>query len=194
MNFIENNFYHIYNRGNNKELLFQNRDDYIRFLKMIATHLSSACNILCWCLMPNHFHFLIYSDKRSVELKKSGGLMLQTATNAVKISLSSYTKYYNKKYNRTGNLFQQKTKAKLIETGNNPIQVFHYVHQNPWKAGLVKLIEEWEFSSFRDYVELRNGNLCNKELATTLLDLQKEKLYEETYNAVVKEFEFLIEK
>jgi hypothetical protein len=143
--------------------------------------------------MPNHFHFFIYADEKSIGLKKSGGLMLQTATNAVKISLSSYTKYYNKKYNRTGNLFQQKTKAKLIETGNNPIQVFHYIHQNPWKAGFVKLIEEWEFSSFRDYVELRNGKLCNKEVATHLLDLNKAEIYQETYKAVVQKFEYLLD-
>ncbi len=194
MHFIENNFYHIYNRGNNKEVLFKSRNDYLRFLNLIATHLPSVCNILAWCLMPNHFHFFIYTDKKSVETKKSGGLMLQKITIAIKISLSSYTKYYNKKHNRTGNLFQQKTKAKLIEPVNYPLQVFHYVHQNPWKAHLVSLIEDWEFCSFRDYIHLRNGKLCNKQLAILLLDLDNEHLYKETYNAITKEFEYLVEK
>ena len=192
MNFIEDNFYHIYNRGNNKEILFQRRDDYIRFLQMTVTHLFPVCNILSWCLMPNHFHSFIYTDTKSTELKKAGGLMLQSATNAIKILLSSYTKYYNKKYSRTGNLFQQKTKAKLIEANNYPVWVFHYIHQNPWKAGLVKKIEEWEFSSFKDYIGLRNGKLFNKELAIHLIDLNRNTLYDETYKAVVKEFKYLL--
>lgn len=105
--------------------------------------------------------------------------------------------------NRTGSLFQQKTKAKLLVTETEsvtrptssnrrtsklfyPSTCFHYIHQNPLKAGLVGRLEEWEFSSFRDYAKFRNGTLCNKSLAMDLLDLpQSEKqFYQDSYRSI----------
>ncbi len=70
MRFIEENIYHIYNRGNNKQQIFFCNDDYILFLKMINMHIKPVCEILCWCLMPNHFHFLVYTDEKSIKEKR----------------------------------------------------------------------------------------------------------------------------
>ena len=62
---------------------------------------------------------------------------------------------------------------------DNAIAAFYYIHQNPWKAGLVKRIEDWEYSSFKDYTGFREGNLCNKEVAITLLDIDETMIYDE---------------
>ena len=110
MSFLENNLYHIYNRSINQEILFIDDRDYIRFLEMVRKQLSPNCFILGWCLMPNHFHFLISTNQESIVLKKVGGLQLQTLQYAIRNLLSSYSKYYNFRHKRKGNLFQQKTK------------------------------------------------------------------------------------
>ncbi|HTH29957.1 MAG TPA: transposase [Lacibacter sp.] len=182
MSFLENCLYHIYNRSINQQILFNDDQDYIRFLEMERKHLSPSCFILGWSLMPNHFHFLISTNQESLVMNKVGGLQLQSLQNAIRNLLSSYSKYYNYRYNRKGNLFQQKTKSKLVESDG--YQVLCYIHQNPWKAKLVDKIEDWTYSSFRDFIGLRHGSLCNLVLARELLEIQEEYLFEETYKAV----------
>ena len=118
--------------------------------------------------MPNHFHFLIDSKEKTDE---------KEINKAFQIMLSSYSQAINKQENRTGSLFQQHTKAKVLET-ENPLYAetcFHYIHQNPVKAGLVKEIERWEFSSVREYALLRNEKLCNQEKAYLLLNIPKDR-------------------
>ena len=60
----------------------------------------------------------------------------------------------------------------------------HYIHQNPMKANLVKKMEDWDYSSFKDYCGLRNGTLCNKELAVQLLDLNLKTFYNDSYQLI----------
>jgi putative transposase len=104
--------------------------------------------------MPTHFHFLIQVKSEQSNLIK----------NNIGILLSSYTKAINKSYIRTGSLFQNHTKAKLIEDDNYLWNLINYIHQNPLRKGLVKKIDEWEFSSYRDLAGLRNGTLVDKSL------------------------------
>lgn len=86
----------------------------------------------------------------------------------------------------TGSLFQQKTKAICVM--NNQLcfgdTTFHYIHQNPYKAGLVKRMEEWEFSSFKDYIGLRDEQLCNRQMAFEYLDLDVNTIYQDSYNVI----------
>lgn len=89
----------------------------------------------------------------------------------------------------TGSLFQQKTKAVCVNADPDysyALTAFHYIHQNPMRAGLVKKMEDWEFSSFKDYLGLRAGKLCNQSLAGRLLDLDVKHLYKESY-AIIRD-------
>jgi len=170
-------FYHIYNRGNNRQRIFFNRENYIYFLLKVRKHFIPHLDILTYCLMPNHFHFLAYT-KPSFEKK--------AFSNSLKVMLRSYTRAINKQEGRVGSLFQQNTKIKSLEYDTHgmtlshamsskkdmhPFICFHYIHQNPIKAGLVSRMEDWEMSSFKDYAGLRNGSLCNKQLAYDLLEI-----------------------
>lgn len=178
--------YHFYNQGNNREKVFFSRDNYLYFLSKFKKHVSPHCQVLAYCLMPNHFHFLINTTKESVEEIKVGSLMVPALNNGFRQLLSSYAQAINKQEGRTGSLFRQKTKAKLLEVqdGQYPVLCFHYIHQNPLRAKLVKKIEDWEFSSFRDYIGLRNGTLCDQQSAIYLLDISKDLLYQESYQVV----------
>ena len=166
--------YHIYNRGNNKQKIFFNEGNYVYFLRKCHKYLKPVSEILAWCLMPNHFHFLIEVTDKSIVPVKSGGITMPAITNGFRLLQSSYAKGINNQEDRTGNLFQQKTKAKLVSCEENySLTAFFYTHQNPVEAGLVSVAEDWPYSSFRDYARTRSGTLCNKERAFQLLGLSE---------------------
>lgn len=153
MKLTQNKYYHFFNRSNNKETVFKSRDNYLYFLLKYRKYLGDYVVTVAYCLMPDHFHFLILIKTHDVvELKKNIGIFL-----------SSYTKAINKANNRTGSLFQQHSKTKTIENEKYLLQAIAYIHQNPVRKNLVEKIEHWEFSSYRDYAEMRNGTLVNKE-------------------------------
>ena len=197
MIFEPNNIYHVYNRGNNRETLFYNHDNYLFFLKKIRNHLSPHCEIMAYCLMPNHFHFLIYTDRYASDgLKPSDAYQPQPSdadlaykpkiNHAIAIILRSYAQAINKQQKRTGSLFQQKSRAKnLSEYDDSYLLVcFNYIHQNPINAGLVEKMEDWEFSSFRDYAGLRRGTLCNRWLTQQPVPMNFKRFVEESYGVI----------
>jgi len=183
MEFLANELYHIYNRGNNKQIIFFRPENYLYFLEKVKRFLLPNCDLLAYSLMPNHFHFLIYSDKRTISTRLISGKEKNLLSEGIKNLLSSYTQGINKQNNSTGSLFQQNTKAKAIAKGgaNYDLICFHYIHQNPVMAKLVKRMEDWPYSSFRDYCGLRSEPVCNKELAARLLDLNMKSFYEDSY-------------
>src|SRR4051794_16059206 len=176
MQFQPNEVYHTYNQGNNKQIIFRYRNDYLTFLSLFKKVVYPHTSVIAYCLMPNHFHFMLSTDERCIEKIQQGGLTLDTLTNGFRKLLSSYTRIHNSRYNQSGSLFRQKTKnkslselQKLVLPKDNRdyyFSCFHYIHQHPLKAGLVKKLEDWEYSSFKDYAGLRNGTLIDKLLAT----------------------------
>lgn len=176
----------MFNRGNNREIIFPRSQNYRYFLDGVSRYLIKYCDILAWCLMPNHFHFLIHANASSVPMIQDGSIDRQQFSHGVRQLLSSYAKAINKQEGRTGSLFQQKTKAKCAGEDKREYArtVFHYIHQNPLKATLVARMEDWEFSSFNEYMGKGSNGICNQERAVKLLDLNPGRFYEESYAAV----------
>ncbi len=114
MHFIPGELYHIYNRGNNKQLIFFNDDNYQFFLKKIRTHLLPFCDLLAHCLMPTHFHFLIHANENCTGTIRSGLLDINLLANSLRVIESSFAQAINKQNKRSGSLFQQNTKSKLL--------------------------------------------------------------------------------
>jgi putative transposase len=182
MKFYQGKIYHVYNRGNNRQKIFFNRENYLFFLNKVRTHLTDHCDLLAWCLMPNHFHWMIrvhdnYEQNPDNSKQEKGTTSnVQPLNRSISVLLSSYTKAMNRMYDRTGSLFQKRTKAKELDLNEGsddqyPLICFLYIHQNPMKAKLADRLDEWEFSSFQDYSGLRKGSLCNKKLTAELLEL-----------------------
>ncbi|MBM2814028.1 MAG: hypothetical protein HW421_790 [Ignavibacteria bacterium] len=166
MKFFENQYYHIYNRTNNDEALFNSKENYLYFLKKYRFYLDAYLETIAYCLMPTHFHFLVKVknlDKSSDDFQSSDDYS-KTISNQIAILLRSYSRAFNNMWGRHGNLFNQKTNAKLIENVEYYIALATYIHQNPVRSKLVSKSEEWEFSSYQDYIELRKGSLPKKEL------------------------------
>lgn len=182
------NFYHIYNRSFNKTFIFYKPANYIYFIKKLGG-LTGYCDILAYCLMPDHFHLLVYINKDSeacTRLTAPSGLTgMQTLVRKIGTIQSSYTQAINKQEAKNGSLFQPKSKAKELDKEYQAFICFHYIHQNPLKAGLVSRIEDWQFSSFNEFYK-RNEGLCNKRLAIELLDLpeDEELFYKQSYEVI----------
>ncbi len=102
--------------------------------------------------MPTHFHFLIFVRSPEVAGIKNAFGLLQ----------SSYTKAINKRYHRHGSLFQQHTKAKLIVRDDSLLRLVTYIHQNPVRAGFVTKLEDWQYSSYREYLGLEKFGVVSK--------------------------------
>ncbi len=175
MPFIEKTFYHIYNRGNNKQKIFFSEANYIYFLNKIKKHIKPHCEILAYCLMPNHFHILI-STKSNINTNE--------LSNGLRIALSSYTRGVNKELNRTGSLFQQNTKRKLIRTndgGKYLKKVFDYIHLNPIASNLTKELSRWSFSSFKEYYLKKKVStisyICNTKFASKYIEWMNLELH-----------------
>ncbi|MBO6792908.1 MAG: transposase [Balneolaceae bacterium] len=173
MIFLPSHIYHLYNQGNNRQTLFSSRENYLFFISKIRKLILPHAHILAWCLMPNHYHILLkVHDKYPIKSESKVGKL----NKAIGTIQSSYTRAINKKSNRSGSLFRQRAKAKSLDENhlindNYLINCFLYIHQNPLRAGLVDRLESWTYSSYLDYAGLRNGDLCNKELALELMAL-----------------------
>ncbi len=193
MNFESGHIYHLFNQGNNRQSIFFIRENYLYFLRKVNIQITPFADILAWCLMPNHFHIMIFVNR--IDMVKNDGEESDSRTTSlaksVGILLSSYTRAINKQNGKTGSLFRQQTKAicltkslaiaqtwyvsngvTMINTDTPekqyPNVCFNYILFNPLKAGMVKRNEEWEFSSYPDVVGLRNGKLISRDRITEL--------------------------
>jgi putative transposase len=159
------NFYHIYNRGNDRQIIFFDRENYIYFLRLTREHLiGNGIDIVAYCLMPNHYHFLVYlrEDKLS---------------NAMKSLSLAYTKAVNKRFERSGVLFQGRFQSILVSDGDYLVHLTRYIHLNPVKAGFVQHPREWEFSSYAEYAGLREGTLPTTEYVK--MQIPNESVYQQ---------------
>jgi REP element-mobilizing transposase RayT len=144
MNAYAETFYHLYNRGNNKDNIFFEDDNYIYFLSQFKKYVSPFCEVYAYCLMPNHFHFFL---KVTDEMKFEKG---------IKNFFISYSKSINKRYNRVGSLFQGRYKISEVDTKSYYTTIIMYIHQNPLKAGLVTKLTDYKYSSYPAYLSTKS--------------------------------------
>jgi len=170
--FVENEYYHIYNRGNSKQIIFKERSDYNRFVQLLyisnSTHSTKTRDVKdtyqfdrekelvaigAYVLMPNHFHLLL------TECEKGG------ITKFMQKLSTAYSMYFNKKYKRVGSLFEGKFKAQHLSTDKYLKYTFSYIHLNPiklyqknWKIDGLRnkrtafdYLKKYPYSSFIDY-------------------------------------------
>ena len=153
-------YYHFYNRGNNRERIFYERENYLFFLRQVRRYLVPVLEIIAYCLMPTHYHLLVLVKTSEVS-ENLGGL---GASKAMMKFAVSYTKAMNKRYNRVGVLFQGPFQARHVDKDSYLVHLSRYFHLNPVMAGLVERPEGWEFSSYREYIGLRDGTLPKSEI------------------------------
>jgi len=138
-------YYHLYNRGNNRERIFYTRENYLFFLRQWRKYLVPILDVVAYCLMPTHYHMLLLKEA--------------DLSHRMQLFSISYTKAINKRYDRVGALFQGAFQVKHVGKNEYLVHLSRYIHLNPVLADLVRQAEEWEFSSYREYLGLRLGTL-----------------------------------
>ena len=147
MNFEPGHLYHIYNRGNNKQRIFLQDENYEYFLRRLDSYFKRAgVDLIAYYLMPNHYHLLI---ELSTETDFS---------NLMRSFTTSYVKSFNKWNSRVGHLFQQEFQPKLIDTDDYLAHVCRYIHLNPLQANLVQNPRDWKYSDFMQWISDNGKN------------------------------------
>jgi putative transposase len=187
--FTPDKFYHIYNRGNAGEKIFVTPDNYNYFLSKYKEYIAPVANTYAYCLLPNHFHFLIQlkseeelfsflkQNKRlpdeNITLEEfetlnntSGGINLFGLHISKQFSnfFNGYSQAINKQQNRKGSLFQKNFKRKLIEDENYLKELILYIHLNPVNHQLVKEFTDWRYSSYHSFISELPTLLKRKEV------------------------------
>ncbi len=136
-------YYHLTLRGNGKQIIFEERADYIHFLYNLKQYSAeNKITINAFCLMENHVHLLVFDKEHNLSM-----FMKRLAGN--------YALWFNKKYDRVGHLFQGRYSCRLIESDDALCTVFRYILCNPAKAGICAP-EEYQWSSYGRYGDTRS--------------------------------------
>lgn len=151
----ESGIYHIIVRGINRQSIFENEEDKEKFIEVIEKY-KEKCGyeIYGYCLMDNHVHILLKEKQ-------------ETLSQIMKRISSSYVYWYNWKYQRRGHLFQERFKSEPVEDDSYLLTVLRYIHQNPLKAGLVKSLGEYKWSSYYEYI--KENRIVDIELGLKLI-------------------------
>jgi len=192
--FVNENIYHVFNRGVNRQPIFLTKRDYARAVELLKYYSAEnpplryskfliqpnkerermlselqtqqkRADIICFCLMPNHFHLLLKQNQEN-------GL-----TSFVRNFQISYTRYFNVKRKRIGPLLQGQFKAVRIETDDQLLHVSRYIHLNPYSSYIVKHIEQldvYPWSSYMEYTGVIETQICQKDLVFSNIKDTKE--------------------
>ena len=160
---IANSYYHVYARGASRQEIFREDSDYYIFLSLFRRYLSDEAikdsagmpyaklgediELLCYCLMPNHFHLLVYQVNEHAMQRLMRGVM------------TAYSRYFNKKYDRSGGLFESRYKASLVSTDLYLMHISRYIHLNPkdWQNYPYSSLEGYLYGHNKDW--LREGRI-----------------------------------
>ena len=170
---VEESYYHVYARGRGKQPIFQDDEDYRVFLNLLKRylsidqafddsgrsypHLRNKIELLSYCLMINHFHLLLYQIEK--------GAM----SHLMRSVMTSYSVYFNKKYEVSGALFESRYRASMITTDAYLMHISRYIHLNPddWRAYQYSSIHAYsdfldDYKDYKQSLEEIKDNLANK--------------------------------
>ncbi|MCO6450226.1 MAG: transposase [Caldilineales bacterium] len=159
LEFTPGGFYHIYNRGANRNSIFRDEENYFYVLgKMKEYARKYEISILAYCLLPNHYHFLVRQDS-----EHPARLLPQFIYNA-------YTKAFNKRFERSGTLFEGPFRALQVHTEPYLLNLCRYIHANPVLHGIVDDPGMWQFSNYLEWVGQRKGTLVDRTFVTAYFE------------------------
>ena len=156
----KNHFYHIYNRGINSTTIFLSDENKKYFLKLVSKYLNGTVEVYAYCLMDNHFHFI-------VKVMDDGIIVTQAFSNL----FNSYVKAFNKQNNRTGSLFEKHFKRIKIQDENYLRNLIQYVHLNP-KHHLNIDYKCYKYSSFLAFISENETKIQRTEVLVLFDDVE----------------------
>jgi len=186
---LPDHYYHIYNHANGEDVLFRNSMNYDFFLEKYVKFVSVVAYTYVYCLMPNHFHFMVRLKNKNEIIRTMSGKLARkyfdSNGDSKLISLylskqfakffSSYTQSFNKIHDRMGSLFVKNFKRKPADDEDYRRELVVYIHQNPVLHGFVEYPDEWDYSSFNDILFTNTTFLLRDEVIRLFGDLDNLK-------------------
>jgi putative transposase len=149
--FTQGQYYHIYNRGAGKANIFYNEENYQYLLRLVKKYSQkNRVMVVAYCLMPNHYHFLLRQESD------------KPLSKFIQVLFNSYVQALNLQQERTGTLFEGRFKHKRVDKWEYMMILCKYIHRNPLKAGLAARPEDWAYSNYREWIGVRDGVLVDK--------------------------------
>jgi putative transposase len=150
--FYPDQYYHIYNRGNNREKIFFEPGNYPFFLRRLDEYLLACIELFAFCLLQNHFHLLVkVKDKTSIHEQ-------------FRLFFLSYSKAINKQSDRTGSLFQKRFKRIIIEGKPSLCRTIVYIHTNPVHHKIKYDFQNYKYSSFQEIISDKETRIKREEV------------------------------
>lgn len=179
----QSGIYHVMLRGVNRQQIFEDDDDYRKFIMILhdmtspkdelKRPLPPRCAFYTYCLMPNHVHLLI--QEKEEKLSKT-----------VKQIASRYAMYYNNKYEHFGHLFQDRFKSEPVESYSYFLTLVRYIHQNPVAGRLCQNVEDYDWSSWAEYTNAPNRVSAICSVTTVLNRIPLDELREQVHTPLPK--------
>ncbi len=176
-------FYHIFNRGNNKQKIFLEEENYLYFLKLLNKYIVPIADIYCYCLLDNHFHLLISIKEGTVNPSQSFSNLF-----------NAYTKAFNKRYERVGSLFQRPFKRIRITKEEYLRSLVLYIHHNPENHNLIQDFKKYKFSSYNSILSQSKSNLKKEEIISWFEDMENFKFVHRQRKDIIQDMhKYLLE-
>ena len=148
---IHGNFYHVYNRGNNRESLFPQKRNYTYFMNLWWKYVSPIADTWAYCLLQNHFHSVVYIKDQATDLIGLNTNKTKEPSRYFSNFFNAYTRGLNIAVKRTGALFERPFKRIPVNNTSYLMQLIVYVHQNPQKHQFTQDFREWNYSSYHEF-------------------------------------------
>jgi putative transposase len=159
-------FYHIWNRGNNRENLFYSSDNYEYFIRLYAGYLDPVVETYAFCLLPNHFHLLVRT--KPIVVSPAGETTKTKKSNPVSLAFQRFFTAYSQAINiqerRTGSLFQKPFKRLEVTTTRQLVNLVHYIHTNPQEHGIIDDFRQYPWSSYERVMRDKPSKLKKDEV------------------------------
>ena len=167
---VEDHHYHVISRGTHRDNIFRDAADFTRYLNILGFSLNyftqTPYELNCYCLMDNHIHLLIKCSTQDL-----GPLMSKINWH--------YAMHFNRKYNYTGHLFEERFFSELISNEGQLLRTSRYIHLNPVRAGMVASAEDYKYSSYRSFIGLEQHPLIQSHAILQYFSDQPHQNYQD---------------
>ncbi len=167
---MDSSYFHVMSQGINKEFIFKDDKDIMVYKRLIKKYKRELVKIIAYCVMNNHVHILIYADE------------INNLTKFMHKINTIYAMYYNQKYKRVGYVFRDRYRSEIIESQYYLKQCIDYIHLNPVKAKLCEKPEDYEYSSYNEYIKNKysiTDKLDKSEVSNERINYKIENVKEE---------------
>lgn len=196
----EENYYHIYNRGNNGDNIFYEEANYLHFLRLYEKYIEPVTQTYAWVLLKNHFHILVYiKTKNEINANELSYSTVNKpkvihVTNQFSHFFNAYTQAINKRHKRTGSLFEKNFERIQVSNEKYFRNLIYYIHNNPVHHGFTENMNDYPWSSYASIISTKPTKLQRNRVIEIFDDVNNYKRYHAIKQNINNISNLLIEK